>query len=140
MPATLTAKEFDKIKNDMDKRVEMLTDAEVLAIASKLNRVVNVPLLKEASELVVFSKIVRRIDRALYKALPNEYYELVRNVSDGISPAEAQVLEERLTPAINKVVDIPFLTERMEAKLIGFVVGIIVNAMVKGFRLEEAPA
>lgn len=137
MPSTLSASQIERIKTDMDKRVEMLTDAEVLALASKLNRVVNVPFVGEANELVVFTKLVRRIDRALYKALPNEYYELVHNAADGISQAEAQAIEERLTPAINRVVDIPFLTERMEAKLIGFVVGIIVNAMVKGFKLEE---
>lgn len=138
MPTTISASQLEKIKNDMDKRTEMLTDAEVIALAAKINRVVNLPLLKEGTEMVVFTKIIRLIDRALYKNLPNEYYELIHNAADGISPAEAIVLEERLTPVINKVVNVPLLTERMEAKLIGLAVGIIVNAMVKGFKLEEA--
>lgn len=140
MPTAISAGQLEKIKNDMDKRTEMLTDAQVVALATKVNRAVNIPLLNEGKELVVFTKIIRLIDRALYKNLPNEYYELVHNSADGISPAEATVLEERLTPVINKVVNIPFLTERMEGKLIGLAVGIIVNAMVKGFKLEEVPA
>lgn len=49
----------------------------------------------------------------------------VHNAADGISPAEAIVIEERLTPVINKVLNVPLLTERMEAKLIGLAVGII---------------
>lgn len=138
MPSALTAPQIEKIRDDMDKRTEMLTDAQVVALARKLNLALNLPFLNEAKEMVVFSKIVRLIDRACYKNLPNEYYELVHNAADGISPAEAIIIEERLTPAINKVVNIPFLTERRESKLIGLAVGVIVNAMVKGSKLDEA--
>ena len=69
--------------------------------------------------------------------LPNEYYELVKDTSDGISKEEAVKIEERLTPLINNVVNIPILTEKQEEKLIGLVLSLIINAMIKGFKLEE---
>ena len=77
------------------------------------------------------------VDRQLYRLLPNEYYELVKDASDGISKEEAVKIEERLTPLINNVVNIPILTEKQEEKLIGLVLSLIINAMIKGFKLEE---
>ena len=71
------------------------------------------------------------MDKQLYQLLPNEYYELVKSTTDGISKKEAELIEERLTPIINNVVNIPVLTERQEGKLISLVLGLIVNAMVK---------
>ena len=68
---------------------------------------------------------------------PNEYYELVKDSTDGISKEEAIKIEERLTPLINNVVNIPVLTEKQEKKLISLILGLIINAMVTGFKLEE---
>jgi hypothetical protein len=73
--------------------------------------------------------------------LPNEYYELVKDATQGISKEEAAKIEERITPLVNKAVNIPVLSEKQEEKLISLVLGLILNAMVKGFKLEEvAPA
>jgi hypothetical protein len=36
----------------------------------------------------------------------------------------------------NDVVNIPVLTEKQEEKLISLLLGLIINAMVKGFKLE----
>ncbi len=115
----------------------MLTDAEVNALAEKVNAAINLPFLSEAKEYVVFAKIIKWVDRKLYELLPNEYYELVKNTTDGISKEEANQIEERLTPLINTVVNIPVLTEKQEAKLISLILGLIIKAMVKGFKLEE---
>ena len=134
---TLTKQQLNQIKKDMDKRVEMLTDAEINAIAQKVNKAINLPFLNEKKEFIVFGKIIKLVDRQLYRLLPNEYYELVKDASDGISKEEAVKIEERLTPLINNVVNIPILTERQEEKLIGLVLSLIINAMIKGFKLEE---
>ena len=134
---TLTRQQLNQIKKDMDKRVEMLTDAEINAIAQKVNKAINLPFLNEEKEFIVFGKIIKLVDRQLYRLLPNEYYELVKDASDGISKEEAVKIEERLTPLINNVVNIPILTERQEEKLIGLVLSLIINAMIKGFKLEE---
>ncbi len=134
---TLTKQQLNQIKKDMDKRVEMLTDAEINAIAQKVNKAINLPFLNEEKEFIVFGKIIKLVDRQLYRLLPNEYYELVKDASDGISKEEAVKIEERLTPLINNVVNIPILTEKQEEKLIGLVLSLIINAMIKGFKLEE---
>ena len=140
---TLTEKQIKKIKEDMDDKIELLTDAEINAIAQKVNKAINLPFLSEEQEFIIFAKIIKWIDRQLYKLLPNEYYELVNDASDGISKEEAIKIEERLTPLINNVVNIPIITEKQEEKLIGLILGLIINAMIKGFKLEEvqpAPA
>ncbi len=136
---TLTKKQLEKIKNDMYKQVEMLTDGEINAIAQKVNKAFNIPFLNEEKEFIVFGKVIKWVDRKLYKLLPNEYYELVKDSSDGISKEEAIKIEERLTPLINNVVNMPILTEKQEEKLIGLVLGLIIKAITKGFKLEEVP-
>ncbi len=134
---TLTKTQLEKIKSDMDKKVEMLSDEEINAIAQKVNEAINLPFLDEDKELIVFGKIIRWVDRRLYDLLPNEYYELVKDASDGISKEEVIKIEARITPLINNVVNIPILTEKQEDKLIGLVLSLILNAMIKGFKLEE---
>lgn len=134
---TLTKEQLARINEDMNKKIEMLNDAEVNALAQKVNDAINLPFLKEEKELIVFTKVIKWVDKQLYKLLPNEYYELVKDATDGISKEEANKIEERLTPLINNAVNIPVLTEKHEAKLIGLVLGLIIKAMVKGFKLEE---
>jgi len=137
---TLTEAQLAQIKQDMEIKEEMLTDGEINDLANKLNGKVDIPFLKdEEKEYRVLFKIIRFIDRTLYKLLPNEYYKMVKNTTDGISKEEAKELEGRLTPLINNLVNIPILTEDQEAKLIGLVLNLIINAMVKGFKLEESP-
>jgi ABC-type uncharacterized transport system substrate-binding protein len=77
------------------------------------------------------------LDRLLYRILPNEYYELVKDASDGISEEEADKIIERATPMINNVVNIPVLTEEQESTLIDLVPSLVIKAMVKGLKLEE---
>ena len=134
---TLTVLQLEQIKTDMDEICEMLTEALVLVLAQKVNEKVNIPFLSESKELKVFFKIIRWIDKELYKILPNEYYELIHDSTDGISEEEAENLRTRLVPLINKVIDIPILPEGVEAFIIDFVLNLIIKAMIKGFKLEE---
>ncbi len=133
----LTKEQLSQIKQDMYENVSMLNDAEVNALAIKVNQAINLPFLSEKKEFVVFVKVIKWIDKKLYQLLPNEYYELVKDTHDGITKEEATKIEERITPLINNVVNIPILTERQEAKLISLILGLIINAMVKGLKLEE---
>ncbi|MCF8359249.1 MAG: hypothetical protein K9H26_10850 [Prolixibacteraceae bacterium] len=131
---TLTHNQLEKIRADLHG-VKMLTNEEIFTVATRLNKVVNLPFLGEEKENIVLVKIVTWIDRALYQLLPNEYYELIHNAADGISPDEATLITERLTGLVNNVLNIPVLTERQERIAIRVVIGLIVNAMVKGFKL-----
>ena len=116
----LTPEQLTQIKKDMNEKVEMLNDAEINALAQKVNKAVNLPFLNEEKEFVVFAKIIKWVDKQLYQLLPNEYYELVKDASDGISKEEAIKIEDRLAPIINNVVTIPVITEKQEKKLISF--------------------
>ena len=49
---TLTKQQLNQIKKDMDKRVEMLTDAEINAIAQKVNKAINLPFLNEEKDFI----------------------------------------------------------------------------------------
>lgn len=133
----LTDLQLEQIKTDMDEICEMLTNEQVLVLANKVNKKVNIPFLSEDKEFTVFFKIIRWIDKELYKLLPNEYYALIHDSSDGISEDEAENLKSRLVPLINKVIDIPILPEGVEAFVIDLILGLIINAMIIGFSLEE---
>jgi hypothetical protein len=133
----LTKEQMDSIRMDMDQKCEMLTDAEVLALAQKVNEAINLPFLGEEAELKVFVKIVRFVDKELYKLLPNEYYELVHNATDGITKEEADEIINRLTPLINSVVNIPVIPEVLEGKLIELILRLIINCLIKGSKLDE---
>jgi len=138
--SALNSTQIAQIKEDLGTDKEFLKDEEVLAIAENVKAKIpfKIPFLSDQTVLTILFKNVRKIDRELYKLLPNEYYELVRNLSDGISSDEAKELIRRLTPLINKLIDIPILSEAIEAAIIEFVLDQIVNALVKGFKLSDS--
>lgn len=137
MPAqiTITEEQYRKILADADERTEMLTPDEIAIIATKLNEKVNVPIITERAEYTMLIKIVRDIDRFLYKLLPNEIYGLVRDSADGISEEEAENMSRRLAKLVNKYIDIPYIPEGIEEKIFQLGIGIIVDAMRKNFKL-----
>ncbi len=134
---TLTQAQLVQLRKDMNEQVEMLSDEEINALAEKVNAEINIPFLSEEKEFVTFSKIIRFIDRQLYKLLPNEVYAMVKSTSDGISEEEARQMLKRITPMVNNVVNIPILTEIQEYKLIDLVLEIIMNALIIGLKLDE---
>jgi hypothetical protein len=108
----------------------MLTPREVERIATKINKEVNLPFLNELKEQKLFVKLIGWVDEKIYTVLPNEYYEMVRYVEDGISLSEAESIKVTLTDKINKAIDLPILPERTEGYLFGKIIGLIVDAMV----------
>jgi len=132
----LSTTAYKKVEEDADG-MQMLTKAEAEAIASKLNKVINLPILKEEAEQIILVKIVKRIDRFLYDVLPNEIYEMIRVASDGISEKDALILEQNLPPLANKYIDLPFLTEEMEEAVYRIVIGLLVRAMQKGKSIKK---
>ena len=80
--ADLTTDEFKKILSDFyavpEKRNKM-TQEEVLDLAKRLNKKINVPLVDESGEEKILVKIILKIDTFLYDHLPNDFYDLVRD-------------------------------------------------------------
>ena len=134
MEIALTADELKGIDKDNNGK-SMLTDEQVMGIATIVNSKINIPILNEKKEQIVFCKIVRLIDTKLYEILPNEYYELINNLEDGITDKEAEIMNKRLTKLLNRKINIPILNEKKEAKLIKKVLSIIINALRKNTKL-----
>jgi len=108
-----------------------MTETEVRNLAEKLNKKIDIPFFSEKKEGKILIKIVLKVDTFLYDHLPNEFYELVRNLDDGIDDAEAKRLIKRLARLANDKIDIPYIPEKFEYIAIRFVIGIIINAARK---------
>ncbi len=137
---TLTDDQRTQVKNDMDIQIEMLSDAEIETLASKLNEKIDIPFVKEGTEQTVLVKLVKKVDRLLYKNLPNELYGLVKISSDGITDSSAEELKSVLGTRLNKEFDIPYIPEWVEQKIFETLIGLIVGAMRRNFSISELPA
>lgn len=115
-----------------------MTDAEIRDLAERLNEKINVPFIRETREEKILIKVVLKIDRFLYDHLPNELYDLIRSLDNGISDTEAKRLIKRLTRLANDKIDIPYLPESVERIAIRFIISIIINAARKNLKLGEA--
>ena len=118
-----------------EKRSKM-TQEEIKDLAQRLNRKVNVPIIKETGEEKILIKIILKIDNFLYDNLPNEFYDLIRSADKGIDNREARRLVRRLTKLANEKIDIPYLPEIAEHIAIKFVIGIVVKAAQKSMRFD----
>lgn len=137
----LTTDEFKVMLDEYfappEKRTKM-TDEEIMELAKRLNEKINVPIISETGEEKILIKIVFKIDRFLYDNLPNEFYDLVRSLDNGIDDKEAKRLIKRLSKMANEHIDIPYIPEKLEYVAIRFVIGIIINAARKKWNLKMA--
>jgi hypothetical protein len=114
-----------------------MTMAEIIVLARRLNKKINVPLIKDSKEEKILIKIVLEIDTFIYNHMPNEFYDLIRSLDEGIDD-EAKRLIIRLTHLANRKIDIPYIPEWMEHIAIRFIVAIIVNAARKHLNFDDA--
>ncbi len=132
--AELTTDDFKNLLSEFyavpEKRSKM-TEDEIKDLAQRLNKKIDVPLIKETGEEKILIKIILKIDNFLYDNLPNEFYELVRDVDRGIDRKEARRLVRRLTKLANDKIDIPYLPEVAEYVAIKFIIGIIIKSARK---------
>ncbi|KLN63789.1 MULTISPECIES: hypothetical protein [Vibrio] len=140
----LTKDEFRDLLDDYfappEKRMKLTAD-EAKILAQKLNTEINVPLVSETKEEKILLKVVIKVDTFLYDNLPNEFYDLVRSLDQGIDDQEAERLVKRLTSLANDKIDIPYIPEVGEYFAIKFVIGVIVNSARKHwdfFKASEA--
>ena len=137
----LTTEQFKELLDGYfapeNERTQMSHD-EIIDLAKRLNKKINVPLIKETGEEKILIKIVLKIDRFLYDNLPNELYDLIRDLDKGISDKEAKRLIKRLSKLANEKIDIPYIPERLEYIAIRFVIGIIINSSRKGWNISKS--
>ncbi len=141
--AELTQEQFKDLLKDFYaepiKRNKM-TQEEIMDLAQRLNKRINVPLINETNEEKIFVKIVLMIDTFLYDHLPNEFYDVIRSTDMGIDDKEAKRLVRRLTRLANEKIDIPFLPEAMEHIALKFVIGIVVKSARKKLNFDKVRA
>ena len=136
----LAKAEFDTLLNDYyaePQHRSQLTPEELQALAERLNRKIDIPIIKETGEEKILIKIILKIDNFLYENLPNEFYDLVRSAEKGIEEEEAKMMVTRLTKLANKKINLPFLSEKAEEKIIRFVIDLIVKSAIKKHNLQE---
>jgi len=137
----LTVDDFSNLLEEFyappQKRSKM-TREEVVTLAQRLNTMIDVPLVRESQEEKIIIKVVLKVDGFLYDNLPNEIYDLVRSLDDGIDDKEAIRLVKRLALLANEKIDIPYLPESMEYLAIRFVIGVIINAARKQWNFSKA--
>ncbi len=129
--AELTVSEFQILLNEYFAEPVLrhkMTLVEIKDLAERLNRKIDVPLVKETKEEKIIIKIILKIDTFLYDNLPNEFYDLIRSTDRGIDEKEAKRLVRRLTKAANDKIDIPYLPEFAEKFAYRFVIGMVVKA------------
>ena len=115
-----------------------MSEDEIKALASRLNEKINVPLIGETTEEKILIKVVLKVDGFLYDNLPNEIYDLVRNVDKGVDEDEAKRLITRLSILANDKINIPYIPESAEYVAIKFIIGVIINAARKQWDFDKA--
>ena len=129
---TLTSDQLDNVISNSEAKVSMLTEEQVEAVATRLNNKINIPFTGEGREQKIARKIVRRVDQFLFNILPDEVYEMVNAAHDGIDKDEAEMIKVRVAKLINKHVNLPFLSEKKEKKILEFVLGMILDGLRQG--------
>jgi len=136
----LSKTEFDRIVQDFHARENerrKLSQEEAQKIASKLNENFDVPFAGERWEQKIFVKLVVKVDNFLYDHLPNELYDLIRSLDEGIDDEEAKRLTRSLAKLANKKMDIKYVPEIAEFGILSFVIGWVVNAMRKQWTFDK---
>ena len=137
----LTDDEFIQLLNEYFaepvKRHKM-SNTEIKDLAKRLNGHINVPIIRETTEEKILIKIVIKVDTYLYDNLPNEFYDLLSSLDNGIDDVEAKRLIKRLSKLANEKVDIPYIPEPMEYVAIRFIIAIIINAARKQWDMKRA--
>ncbi len=136
MPLLTLTMELLKKGKIMNTFVDVLSEQEIAILAHRVSKVIDQPFIDKERDLLIFTKIIKGIDRELYQLLPYDYYMLVKDETEGVSREIAEEIERRVIPIIINEINIPILNERQKEKIIGIIIGLIVNAMVKGFKIE----
>ena len=116
----------------------MLMNAEEQKrIAKIVNALIDIPLVSEELEQTIFEHAVGIVDRALEDVLPAAFGELLHNAEKGIDKDHARLFAQRLVDAVNKRVDLPYLNEEQEQRLLQTVIDPLVKGMLTGKTLDD---
>lgn len=113
----------------------MLNVVQRKQIATTVNKSINIPWVPENFEQSIFEHAVGLVDDAIDMLVPHAIVELVVSSAAGVTRGSVGEFGERLIAALNKRIDIPYLNEEQEDRLIRTVVGVILKAMTIGHNI-----
>ncbi|MGB5989061.1 MAG: hypothetical protein WBG43_04925 [Marinifilaceae bacterium] len=136
MPSiSLSKTQLALLDRDMNG-LEILFPIQIFSIADEIESKIRLPKLPTNERYKVICKIIKRIDRAMYQYIPNEYYELINTEKKGIKIQEVEVIRQRLSAVLIESSHIPILTEYDEEQFIKIIVDRVTEAMLEGRKLE----
>jgi GTPase Era involved in 16S rRNA processing len=102
-------------------------------IAFALNKAINIPLISEAQEQEVALQLVELCLDPFEKALPE--IEFLKNVMEAADNEETkwtkEKIREKVVTYVNANVNLPFIGEGQEAKVIGIIVDYLLIAKLQ---------
>lgn len=116
----------------------MLSSTQITAIAKKINKKIDLPLIGEKIEQKIIIFGLEKIDKVLDEQLPADFAELLDNVSEGFepnSPDNLVAMKKYFVKYLNKKIDLPIIGEKAEKKLFSIAIDIIIEAMQKNKKL-----
>ncbi len=115
----------------------LMSQEEQQRIAKIVNALIDIPLVGEELEQTIFEHAVGIVDRALEDVLPVAFGELMRNADKGIDKDHARKFSERLVEAVNMRIDLPYLDEDQEYRLLQTVIDPLGKGMLTGKTLDD---
>lgn len=112
----------------------LFTESQRLRLAEKLDGLIPtgaVDLFDDA----LFMWVVKRMEGVLVAHLPQSFVDKMNDLSDGVDNLDE--FKDRLTQLLNEKVNIPLLSEKVEEKLFGLLIDIVIDALNLGRRLQD---
>ncbi len=110
--------------------MSILTVSQREAFATKLNKEINIPLVRERREQVIFRKIVDSADKHMGKYIPDEYLEAITSRNISVEELVTDALQENLTPLLASLIPLPMFPRSLKEQIIDLIIKWIVDAMI----------
>lgn len=114
---------------------KLFTDTQRVRLAEKLDGYVNTGLLVDLIDGPFFMWVVERVEAILLSALPQAAVDVMNDLRKG--EPDNSAIKKRLTQLLNQKVNIPLIPEEAEEKFFEFLIGVLIDALDVGRRLES---
>jgi hypothetical protein len=112
-----------------------LAAADITHLAAQLNASLDIPWVPESFE----QKWIEWVLIKVISVVPADVVAFIVDAADGLTEPEIAEYEVAITDLVNKLVDLPVLSESMEAAIIRPVVNQLLSFAVQGKALTLAP-
>ena len=89
----ITIQYWEQITKGINSK-NMLTDTDIIKIERKLANKKGMSFFIKNGRNIVFTEIVKKVDRYIYMILPQKLYSSIKNPSSGLSHKEVKTLKK----------------------------------------------